>query len=81
MKNLFVATALVLGSTFIAQASVLPVSTAKHTVAMLGDKRDLGSGDFKVAMLGDKRDLGSGDFKVAMLGDKRDLGSGDVKIA
>ena len=62
MKNLLIATALVLGSTIVSQASVLPVSTAKHTVAMLGDKKDLGSGD---AHLGDKKDLGSGDVKVA----------------
>ena len=80
MKKIFIATALFLGTSIVAQANgVLPVNnSSKHIVSALGDKRDLGSGDFRVAMLGDKRDLGSGDAK---LGDKRDLGSGDVRVA
>ena len=60
MKKTIIAAALVFATAF---------SSSAATTLTQGDKKDLGSADYK----GDKKDLGSADYK----GDKKDLGSAD----
>ncbi|RVU00752.1 hypothetical protein EOD41_12225 [Mucilaginibacter limnophilus] len=57
--------------TLIAAALVFATLFSTSAEAAFGDKKDIGSADFR----GDKKDIGSADSK----GDKKDIGSADAK--